>query len=74
MSRTCDLGFRNSPRENLASGDAKSAAESVYSAAGKTPVPALSHNPATLRAELELATAAGDWLRVAELARLLAGG
>ena len=43
-----------------------------YSAAEEMPVPALSHDPAVLRAELERATAAGDWLRVAELARVLA--
>jgi hypothetical protein len=44
----------------------------VYLAADETPVPALSR-AAEVRAELERATAAGDWLRVAELARLLAG-
>jgi len=36
------------------------------------PAPALSHDPAVLRAELEHATAAGDWSRVGALARLLA--
>ena len=44
----------------------------MYSAADKTPVPALSQDPEQLRADLERATAAGDWLRVAEIARLLA--
>ena len=49
--------------------------ETVYSEAGKSPVPALSQtapSAVSIRAELERATAAGDWARVAELARLLA--
>ena len=70
--RTCDLGFRNSPLEISARDEPKSSQESVYSPAEEMPVPALSHDPAVLRAELERATAAGDWLRVAELARVLA--
>ena len=71
-NRTCDLGFRNSPREITTREHSKSSEESVYSAAEETPVPALSHDPAVLRAELERATAAGEWVRVAKLARALA--
>jgi len=46
---------------------------------GKVPVPRLSQrwsatapSAVELRAELERATTAGDWVRVAELARMLA--
>jgi len=45
----------------------------VYSGADKSPVPGPSQDFDELRADLDRATAAGDWLRVVALAQALAG-
>ena len=46
----------------------------MCSAADEMPVPGLSHDPAVLRAELERASAAGDWApRSSPSPRLVAG-